>query len=270
MQRVAMLVFGFLCLMHLLGCQGPGQTIPAPLLAPVEARLALGGFHLQTVLTSYQSTQIDHVRLVLLGGPSTGYAALGPTTAIARANFGANIHLGNLKLATAYRVRVDAYSAVAESPATLISDPTRSTTDFTTPAASVTNGISSVNDTPGVLVSLRVGLRDQTFAGHATFQVNLSAGLKSKVSTIKVTLFSGATTVFQKTYAVAKVNAGQILAIANLRLDTAYTLQADGYNASNVLQSKPANSDVAITTPAVVADQIDDAVGATPFALPCK
>ena len=256
----------------LAGCQGPTQAAPAPLAAgrtaAAQAHLALGGYALAATISRYTSADVHHVTLTLLKATGGSYAATGATTSVLAASLGGAIALGQLKLDTAYRVRVDAYSAATESSATLISDPAASVTDFTTPATTTTAGVTSVDDATLDLGALKLVLVDKTYVANAAWTLSLSNTLKTKVSTVKVTLYAGTTALTQKTYAVAEVNASQVFPLTNLKMATTYKLQADGYDANGVLKSKVANSTVSFTTPTLSNGQISDAVGTK--TLPCK
>lgn len=251
----------------LAGCQAPGLA-PRPATAPVQARLAPAGYALMTVRTAYTAASIDHVRLTLLANASGSYQATGATTSIPATGLAGAINLGNLKIGRGYRVQADAYSAAAESSATLISDPAASVTDFTTPAVTTSGGVASVDDTPVSLVALKLRLLDQIYFGSGTFTVSLSSALKTKVTTVTVTLSSGGTTIASKSYPVGSVTNGATVTMTNLKLNTTYKLQADGYDSKNTLRSVAANSTVGFTTPAIVNNQVDDAIPAQ--TIPCR
>jgi hypothetical protein len=239
----------------LAGCQSPA--------IPVKFRVE-PGYRLQAVLAAYTSADVDHVRLTLLAAQGGTYVATGATTTVAGTALASPVTLGSLKAGTSYRIQADAYN----SAGSLISDASGSQTDFATPAIATTAGVASVDDAAVPLVALKLRLADQPYAGSATVAVALSSALKSKVSTVTLKLFAGATLVSSKSYAVAALTGGAMAPLNNLRMGTSYTLQADGYNSTGQLKSTATQSTLAFTTPALGNGQVDTAVGA--LSVPCK
>ena len=260
-------VLGILSFIWLTGCQAPLQAPPATV--PMHARLMLAaGYRVETVLTAYTAASIDHVRLTLYADVAGRYVPTGAATSVSVTNLASAVNLGDLKMNTSYRIEADAYSSPTESATTLISVPASSTTNFVTPAIAASGGVDTLDDSAIALVPVGLTLANQTYAGAATFQVNLSTAMKKKCSTVSVTLLAGSTQVFQKSYPVAQV--GQIVTITNLKDATSYVLRADGYNAKGQLQSNASKSTFSFTTPSVTSGQIDTTVNTTAYAVPCQ
>jgi hypothetical protein len=251
------------------GCLNPATGIADGGLVEMQGNLQLLGYRLQSLLTSYDATAINHVRLTLFKNQGGQYAPTGASVSVAKGSLSNAINLGALKLATAYRVEADAYSSASESPSTLISDETLSQTDFTTPALASVNSVTSVNDTPLSLVSLHLKLLDQAYAGTSRFTLALSKPVDRSSTTVALTLFGGASTA-RHTYAIAQVDKQQILTLSNLKMGTAYWLLAEAFDRSGQLRSNHLNSYLTFKTPLVVNGAIETTVNPTPYVVPCQ
>lgn len=122
-------------------------------------------------LTAWTQADIDHVKLTLLKADGSGtFVATGATKTIAGADLAAAVNLGNLKMASSYKIVARAYADAAETNAIDNVDETGSDADcavtFTTPAL-VTAGAGDNVDDAAKSVTIPVRLQDKTFAGTA-------------------------------------------------------------------------------------------------------
>lgn len=122
-------------------------------------------------LTAWTKADIDHVKLTLLKDDGSGtYVATGATKAIAGADLAAAVNLGNLKMASKYKIVARAYADAAEANAIDNVDETGSEADcsvtFSTPSLVSASAGDNVDDaTKNVTIPVR--LQDKTFAGKA-------------------------------------------------------------------------------------------------------
>lgn len=162
----------------LTGCQAPqglATVLPAPIADSVAMNAMLNitgpsGYHVLT-LTAWNKADIDHVNLTLLKDDGSGaYVATGATKVIANAALGTAVTLGNLKLASNYKVVARAYSDAAG--AVEIDNMAESGSDadcrtfFTTPSLVASGTGDNVDDTART-VTLPLRLMNKTFAGQA-------------------------------------------------------------------------------------------------------
>lgn len=254
------------------GCATP--SAPAMKLTPVakaaakedavsvQLRVPKPGYRTQAVVAAYTSADIDHVALAVYRA-----GALVATVDVAAANLGNAVTLGNLRAGTAYDVVATAYADAAES--TVISDATGCTTSFTTPAVGTTNGVASVDDAALTLVALALKLKDVTFAGTASLTVSIDStfadGDTIDQVVVRVVTVAGDGTETEKTrttYALAAVDAGQAIALGQLRSGTTYKVYADGLRSSDgTTASDASKSCVTFTTPSAAGGSADDAIG---------
>lgn len=121
-------------------------------------------------LTAWTKADIDHVKLTLLKSNGGAYVATGATKTIAGADLAASVNLGNLKMASSYKIVARAYADADETNAIDNVDETGSDADcavtFTTPSlVSASTGDNVDDATKSVTIPVR--LRDKTFAGKA-------------------------------------------------------------------------------------------------------
>lgn len=121
-------------------------------------------------LTAWNKADIDHVTLTLYKDAGAGYVATGATKTVANAALASAISLGNLRLATNYKVVARAYADAAETNeidniAATGSDANCSTA-FTTPSLVTNAAGDNVNDA-SISLAIPVRLKDKTFAGAA-------------------------------------------------------------------------------------------------------
>lgn len=267
MSRLFSLAACLLLLLSLAGCASPTGTagaVPAGL--TVQARLQLPAYRLQGLLSAYTAADIAEVRLSLLRRVAGSYQPTGARFTLAPAALGEPISLGQLKLGSAYRLIAEAYGA----DATLISDPANSATDFETPGIATVAGVDTIDLTPVSVVPVRLTLIDRVYAGSGSFVVTLSKALLKKTVSVRVTLLAGGTPVHEQTYPVEEVLLEAPVPLRNLRLATAYTLQAEALDATGAVLSNSRNSIVDLTTPDPASGPVDDMIGSAPLALPCK
>lgn len=247
MQRLAMLVAGLFLLLALAGCHAP--TAPASTgSVPVALRVSLATFQLQAVQNGYRASDITELRLRVLRGATVVHTLTLPPAELSR-----SLTLRNLRLATTYRVEAEAYAG-----ATLISDPAGSRTTFTTPAIARVAGIDTVENAMAIAIPLK--LADRAVPGKGGFTCTISGnfnGTPRALVTVGVRLMrvSGTTETlaYERTLAIAEINAGQVLPMLNLRPGTTYKLYAAGFNSLGELVTDPARSQsTPFTTPAVV------------------
>ncbi len=122
-------------------------------------------------LTAWATADIDHVTLTLLKDDGTGtFAATGATKTIAGADLAAAVNLGNLKMATRYKISAHAYADAAGTIAIDNVDETGSDADcaitFTTPSLVSASAGDNVDDATKA-VTIPVRLEDKTYAGNA-------------------------------------------------------------------------------------------------------
>ncbi|HEY9722498.1 MAG TPA: hypothetical protein V6D47_10805, partial [Oscillatoriaceae cyanobacterium] len=219
-------------------------------------------------LTAYTTSQIDHVDLRLLRASGGSYTATGAVLKVAPGALTTTLSLENLRLATSYEIEADAYADAAETQ--LISDPTSSLTTFTTPAVQTSTSGDTVDDTPDALLAINLTLATQTYAGTASFDLKLSNPVKKKASVVDIALVSGTTTVASEAVSPASVDAGQTLTLSDLRMGTAYKLEAAAYDSKGKLLSNASKSDVSFTTPAIASGAVDTQSNTAPYTLPCQ
>ena len=269
----------------LAGCGAP--TAPAAMkLTPVakvaaKAKAAEGvrvklqvkkpaAYRTQAVVAAYTAADIDHVALAVYRA-----GALVTTVDVAAAALGDAVTIGNLRAGTAYDVVATAYADAAGTA--VISAATGCTTSFTTPAVTTTNGVASVDDAAITLVSLALKLQDVTFAGTASLTVSVDSTFAGAdaidqvvVRVVTVAADGSETEKTRTTYALAAVDAGQAIALGQLRSGTTYKVYADGLrSADGTTASDASKSCVTFTTPSAAGGSADDAIGSVvvPLAL---
>ena len=265
MLRKLYLAACLLLLLCLAGCVSPAGTA-APAGLTVQARLQRPAYRLQALLSAYTAADIAEVRLSLLRRVAGSYQPTGARYSLSPAALGEPISLGQLKLGSAYRLVAEAYDVGA----TLISDPANSTTDFETPGMTPVAGIDTIDLTPVSVVPVRLTLIDRVYAGSGSFVVALSKGLQKKAVSVRVSLLAGGAPVHEQTYPVEEILLAAPVPLRNLRLATAYTLQAEALDASGAVLSNSRNSTADFTTPDAASGPVDDLIGSEPLALPCK
>lgn len=124
-----------------------------------------------TALTAWAKADIHHVTLTLLKDDGTGtFAATGATKTVAGADLASAVNLGNLKMASRYKLSARAYADAAGTQAIDNVDETGSDADcsvvFTTPSL-VSAGTGDNIDDATKAVTIPVRLEDKTFAGTA-------------------------------------------------------------------------------------------------------
>jgi hypothetical protein len=271
MHRLLAIFVGLFSMWVLAGCQAP--LAPALTVAerPVEARVSLGGYRTLAIVAANTASRLDHVTLTLSMRNAQGqYVATGAQKVVTPAALNAPVSLGNLKMGQAYRVQANAYTDAAETQ--LVSDPAKSVTDFVMPSLGSTGGVATINDAP-VSLALKVALVNATYAGKATFSVAIASNIRSRVDSLRVTLYQiqGSTPVqvFRKT--VPYTSGTPSFTLTDLKFGTGYALLAEGIDGNSKV-SNDANSYESFEVPAPTNGQLNDDVNALVGAIsvPCR
>lgn len=272
MHRLLAMFVGLVSLWVLAGCQAPLAPAPTAAERPVEASVSLGGYRTLAIVAANTASRVDHVTLTLSMRNAQGqYVATGAQKVITPAALNAPVSLGNLKMGQSYRVQASAYTDAAES--LLVSDPTRSVTDFVMPALATAGGIASIDDAP-VTLALKVALLDSIYAGRAAFSVNLANNVRNKADSVRVTLYQVNGTTYTQVYRqTVPYTPGAALAytLTNLKFGTSYALLAEAYEGA-VKLSADGSSNLGFSVPAPTDGQLNDDVNAVVGAIdvPCR
>ena len=178
MKSFALAIITTFAAVALAGCNGSpmSTTVDGTALTAAEQTIAVAGmvtisdpagYRLQA-LTAWNKSDVTKVTLNLYRHDGTSYVATGITKDVANGALGTAVTLSNLKLATNYKIVVDAYdsaNARIDNQAA-----TGAETDcvvlFTTPSVVANAAGDTVNDAT-MAISFPVKLKNKTFAGQA-------------------------------------------------------------------------------------------------------
>lgn len=252
------------------GCAA-GPAAPAALAAgTVDATILpriVAPYGLQAVVAGYTAANVDHVVLKLA---RAGTLVPGAVVSVPRAGLGTAVTVRNLRAGTTYHVQAAAYADAAET--TLLSDPTASSTAFTTPPVVTTGGVAAIDDAD-VSVPVAVTLAKKAVGAKLAFKVAVANNTRNRATHVRIRLLAGTTTVSERVEPLAQAEASH--ALTNLKLGTSYTILAQGLTLGPEVQiSADAASTLTFTTPAAggtsVEDDMNVVLGTAVATVPCS